>query len=125
MKAYDDNGNEVFPIIINTICPIEYAEQSKQISADFIVSIFGEADVNQMLPELLKPIEGNEATHVFCSRNGLTHELQFQLDWLNNQNKNWISNQVETDKEVILSKFCTTTGDKQTLLNFLGLEEIN
>lgn len=116
-KSYDLEGNEVFPVQIQTIAPIEYANQARQISFEFLQSIGGTDTAEQMLPVLLRPI-GGIPTHVYCSRDSFTHELNLQLAFLSEREEEWISGNLETDPEIIFTKFCTFTGS----LSEIGLE---
>lgn len=117
MRAFDENGIEVFPCQIKSIAPIEHAEEAREISFEFMQSLGGEDTVEQMLPVLLRPI-GGIPTHVYCSRDSYTHELQKQLNFLAQREDSWISGNLETSPSEIFVKFCTFNAT----LEELGLE---
>lgn len=128
-QAYDSNGNEVYPVRINTICPIAYAALAKQIAVDYMHSTGATDDqLLDMLPDNLAPIGTGIPTHVFCGRSSYTHDLQNQLDYLAAQNQIWICSDNHTIDDFtsthIKSYFCTIEGDTAALLDFLGLEVI-
>lgn len=117
-QTHDLQGNPVFPVQINTIAPIEHAEDARQLSFEFLQSLGGDDSLESMLPVLLRPIGEQEATHVYCGRSSFTHELNLQLNFLNQQNEEWVSGNLETNPEIILQKFCTFEGT----LDSVGLE---
>lgn len=117
MRAYDEFGNEVFPVVIQTIAPIEHAAEAREISHEFLLQYGGTDSVESMLPVLLRPV-GGIPTHIYCSRDGYTHELANQLAFLATREESWISGELETDAGIIFTHFCTFTGD----LESLGLE---
>lgn len=126
-KYYDGNGNEVFPVVINTIAPIQYADEARQIAYYHMISVEGAVDdqLGTMLNTNLGPVGVEEVTHVFCSRNGFTHQLALELNTLSAGDLDWVSGveyTVNDDPNVIKSKFCCITGDTQEILQFLGLE---
>lgn len=126
-RAFDENGNEVFPVIVNTIAPIEYSEQTKQIAYDFLNSQGSKVTLDMVMPINLKPINGNNATHIFCSRTIYNHELRKQLEFMEAQNLPWIVGALcftDDPPEHIKRYFCTVVGNKNELLTYLNLEEV-
>lgn len=119
MRAFDDLGNEVFPVQIKTIAPIEFAEEARGLSHQYTQGIDCTDPLESMLPVSLRPMGEETATHIFCVRSGYTHELQDQLSFLASREEEWISGDLETDPETILTKFCTFDAD---LESDLGLE---
>lgn len=119
-------GQTVSPVIVNTIAPIAYANEARQIASDWTTSIHVPEPVENMLTVLLRPNGGGEPTHIFCSRNDYTHGLNSQLDFLATYDIEWLSSQlfqVDDNANNIKEKFCTIIGDRLTLLTNLNLEE--
>lgn len=128
-RAFDENGKELFPVVINTICPINHAKKARQIAFDFIQSLGGNEPLELILNIELKPVrsKSKKATHIFCSRVTWTNELNSQLNWLKNQNEKWIDHSectLKDSSEKIKNYFCTVVGETKELLNRLGLEEV-
>lgn len=128
-KAYDDNGNEVFLTEINSICPIRYLEQGRQIAYDYFIQKEKciEVTIEQMFTKFVRPIGSSEATHVWCPRIGYTHQLAMQIETMASYNLDWIGNRIYTlqdNHEEILNKFVCMTDNKDTILQTLGLEVI-
>ncbi len=128
-QAFDENGNEVFPTTVHTICPIEYAATARQIALDFINSQHGEETLENMLNIELREIGGESVTHILCSRNDYTHGRDKQLAWLNNENHSWIcadNHDGSLEANHVKTKFCTISGITQSeLLSLLNLEVCN
>lgn len=126
MNAFDENGNEVYPIEVHTICPIEYSATAKQIALAFINSQHGEETLENMLNIELKEIGGENPSHILCSRGDYTHGRDKQLVWLATENHSWIcaeNHDGNSDPNHIKQKFCTISGITQNeLLNLLNLE---
>ncbi len=125
----DENGNEVFPVIINTICPIKYIGFDKIIALEFMLANAAtDSTLESMMNLRLRPIDSDgEATHTFCTRSGFTHELNRQFEYLEKRSEEWVSGEkfdFNSDPEVIKNNFSTIAGDKDEVLSFLGLEEI-
>lgn len=121
MQAYDDFGNEVFPVTIHTIAPLAFATDARYISATFLWANGGVDDVaSEMLPVQLGLIGTGIPTHIYCARNSYTHELANQLAFLSAREELWISGELETEPSTILVKFCTFDCPLETL----GLEVI-
>lgn len=128
-KVYDDLGNQVQLITINTICPIAYSALAKQIAVNFMNSNGASDDqLLDMLPDNLGATGTGIPTHIFCSRQGYSHELLKQLDYLNSQNLLWICadnhNLQDYSATHLKTFFCTIACDTQSLLDYLNLEVI-
>lgn len=122
----ENHGVPVTPVTVNTICPINYSDNAKQIALDWTISIHNPDALESLLTQNLRPIGGSGITHVFCTRADFSHGLESQLNWLSSCNLDWISGkryEIGDDPDEIKSKFCTVVGDKNVLLTFLGLEE--
>lgn len=126
--AHDDEGNEVFLTEINSLCPIQYLEQAKQIAYDYFIEVEkSSATLDQMFTKFLRPIGKTEATHCWCPRTGYTHQLKMQLDRMTSCNLNWVGTRAYTindDHEELLNKFVCITTEANEILNALNLEEI-
>lgn len=128
-KAYDDNGNEIFLTEINTLCPIQYIEQAKQIAYDYFVQIEKSKEVliEQMFTKFVRPIGTTNATHIWCPRTGYTNQVVMQMQWVNSFNLDWIANRVYTlqdSHDEILSKFVCLTENSNLILESLNLEVV-
>lgn len=128
VKVFDDFGNEVFWTEINTICPIEYTVEAKQIAYDYFTNIEKiPVTLESMLSKQLKPIGSDVATHIWCPRGGYTHHLMRQISFMTSHNYGWIADRVYSladDHSEILNKFVVLTDNKNDILSTLGLEEI-
>lgn len=127
-KAFDSEGNEVFLTEINSICPIAYAEPARQIAYDYFINVEKcPAELSQMFTKFLKPIGSNDATHVWCPRQGYTHQLDMQVKTMASYNLEWLGNRVYTladNHDELLNKFVCMTDNKDLILETLGLEEV-
>lgn len=124
--AFDDQGNRIFPVMINTICPIEHAEEATKIASDHFKNI-EKIDIKDeiMFATKLAPIGETEPTHLFCSRFGYTNQLNLEVETFKRQNLSWCSEKeysVEDNPEEIKSLFCCVTGKRKKVLEHLGLE---
>jgi hypothetical protein len=127
-RAFDSDGNEVFPTQINSLCPIEYLEEAKVIAYEYFLQVEKcQATLEQMFTQFLKPIGGDKPTHVWCPRTGYTHQLKMQVGRMSELNKDWLGKRVytlEDDHQELLNKFVCMTDDAQTILETLGLQEV-
>lgn len=127
-QAFDSDGNEVFLTEINSICPLAHAEQARQIAYDYFIDVEKcNATLNQMFTKFLRPIGTTEATHVWCPREGYTHQLNMQVSTMASYELEWLGNRIYTladDHNELLSKFVCMTDNKDLILETLGLEEI-
>jgi len=127
-KAHDDDGNEVFLTEINSLCPIAYATEARQIAFDHLKNIEKcSVTLEQMLTILLRPIGSIEATHIWCPRTGWTNQLKWQIDEMTALNLGWIGTRaytIEDSKSELLSKFVCLTSPASEILTYLNLEEI-
>ncbi|MFO1007578.1 MAG: hypothetical protein U0929_16565 [Planctomycetaceae bacterium] len=127
-QAFDSNGNEVFLTEINSLCPIAYATEARQIAHDYFVNVEKcPVQLEEMFTKFVKPIGESEATHVWCPRIGYTHQLNWQVETMTSYELSWIGNRVYTladDHEEIKSKFVCLTDSKEEILEALGLEEM-
>ena len=124
---YENNGVEVYPINVHTICPIAYADDARTIASDWLISIHNPQE--QVLAVLLRPIGELSPTHIWCSRVDYCHGIQSQLAWLANQNLDWIDSNAKTISEHLATelkaKFLTIVGNTESdVLNHLGLEVV-
>lgn len=126
MQAHDDNGNEIFIVMINTICPVEYATEAKQIAFTHMTTVESAISdsVDQMLNVNLGPIDSSEITHIFCARLGYTNQVTMEVDTLQSQGLAWCGDREYTiadSADEIRSKFCCVTGDTDEILSHLNL----
>lgn len=127
-QAHDMDGNEVFPVIINTICPVQYSVIGKQVSADYFINIeksFENVTTDKMLNDNLGPIGSDQITHIFCSRFGYTHQAAMEVQQLIDLGESFMGKKeytLDDDPDEIKSLFCCIIGDKDELLSYLGLE---
>ncbi len=126
--AHDDEGNIVFLTEINSLCPIQYLEQARQIAYDyFIEAEKTHATLDQMFTKFVKTIGATEATHCWCPRIGYTHQLKMQLDRMASYNLEWIGTRsytIDDDHQELLNKFVCITTEANMILTTLNLEEI-
>lgn len=125
-----DGETEVFPCTINSICPIERLDAAKLIAHAHMIQYEQNptAIVAEMLPVLLGPIEGGEATHAFCTRNGFCHQVRMLEEHLAALPQEWIGERLytlEDSPEEIRGLFCVVVGDPDALLAHLGLRRVN
>lgn len=123
-----NKGNVVFPTEINTLCPMQYLEQGKQISYDYFTEIEKiVVTIDQMFTKFVRPIGTESITHCWCPRIGYTNQLQSQVDRMNSYNLEWIGNKaytIEDDHNELLSKFVTITTKADLVLTALQLEVV-
>lgn len=130
MQAHDDEGNEIFQVMINTICPIEHAAEARQIAYIHMTTVENAVSdsVDQMLTTILGPVDSPEITHIFCARLGYTNQVKMEIATAKRlreeQNLNWCGDKEYTtadSAEEIRSKFCCVTGDTTEVLSHLNL----
>lgn len=120
---------EVFPRVINTICPIEHADEARLIAHQYMTTVESGSSmkVADMLAVKLAPLWSDEPTHIFCSRDGFCHQVRKQRKFMAARPESWISKaefQSETVTDAILSLFCCVVGDAESMLARLGLREV-
>lgn len=122
----DLQGNPISLTEINSICPVEYAIEARQIAYDYFIEIENcTVNLSDMFQKFLKPIGSETATHVWCPRVGYSNQLAWQLERMASQDLAWIKSTVAsvTDPDC-LTKFCVLTDPKNDILTALNLEEI-
>jgi hypothetical protein len=126
-QAFVD-GFEVFPVVINTIVPVEYADRAVELSRAHFETVETKKDIrawSSMFGTNLGPIGSGEVTHVFCSRDEHDDKLPLIIESFIAQDEPWISKELyelTDDPEVIKSLFCVVVGDTAELLARLNLE---
>lgn len=128
-QAHDKDGNEIFPVIINTICPVQYADQAKKIAYNHLANVEKTKNIDAIIlfDENLAPIGSTEITHIFCSRFGYTNQLNMEVQGMIDLNLDWAAKRLYTiqdDPNEIKSLFCCIEGNKNELINYLGLQII-
>lgn len=124
-----EQTREVFPQVINTICPIEYQDSARLIAHAYMTTVEAGASmlVEEMLSVNLAPIGSDVPTHVFCSRDGFCHQARMQREFMETRQEDWIVGwnlQSDSVDESILGLFCCVVGDPETMLSRLGLREV-
>lgn len=130
--AYDDDSSIMTLYILNTIAPIAYAQQARELALFHLqnVDCTSDTDVNRMLPDLLYDKVTGEQTHIMCSRNAYDNTIRNQQATMTAESlngSNWVSDtyfylEDNPDINIIKSKMCFILGDKENTLNYLGLE---
>ena len=130
--AYDDDGSVMTYYTINTISPLEFSSQAKQLSLFHLQNIENAEDinVNSMLPILLYDKITGLQTHIMCARPGYNNTIRRQQatmwsEFLNGSE--WVSDKYyyledSPDPAVIKSKMCFVLGNTDDVLHYLGLE---
>lgn len=126
--AFDAKGNRVFPCIINTICPVQHAEEGAEECLKFMREVEGCIGIG--LEEMLNLKAGTDegVTHVLCSREAYTHQADMLAEYLAELPHAWIRSRLATfdDKpEEIKTKLSAIVGPKEEVLAFLGLKEVS
>ena len=129
--ALDDDGSPMSYYTMNTISPIEYADEARAISLFHLQQIdcTGENDVSTMLPTRLYDSDGN-LTHIMCSRPGYDNTVRNQMATMTAESlngKDWVSDTYffladSPNADIIKSKFCLVLGDYEEFLEYLSLE---
>ena len=129
MSAFDETGREVFPIVINTICPVMHATAAREIAFNHMRDIEGNGMTSdhpsQMLAMKLGPLQSDEVTHLFCSRRGYTHQVEMEVETLARVGHAWCGRReyrMTDNHDEIKSLFCCVTGDQSALIQALNLE---
>ena len=127
--AHDDQGNQVFPVFICTICPIQYAEEAEKIGYNHLAYIekSGIKLTDKVFATSLKTIGSNEITHLFCCRFGYTNQVQMEVQTIASQNLDWCAKRSYSfydNPEEIKSLFCCVIGKRSPVLEFLGLQKV-
>mgnify|MGYP003339229072 CR=1 len=124
-----EQTKEVFPRIINTICPIDRQSEAREIAHLYMTTIESGASMSvaEMLSVELAPIGSEIPTHVFCSRDGFCHQVRMQREFMAVRPEDWIVGLnllAESVDESILGLFCCVVGDPEVMLSRLGLREV-
>lgn len=129
MRAFDILGRGVRRVVINTICPIKYAAEARAIAFAYMRDIEGRGrtsdTIDQMLPTKLGAVGSDEVTHVWCSRDGFTHQVETEVATLSGTGLSWCSTKaykITNDLSPVKSLFCCIVGDSGVVLEMLGLE---
>ncbi|WP_010586424.1 hypothetical protein [Schlesneria paludicola] len=127
MQAFDEFGREVFPVVINTICPVAYAEPARQLALRHMTTVEQASGdtLGRMLDINLGPIGADEITHVFCSRNAYTHQVGMVVEAFQQESLPWGGTRAYSllsDREEVKRMFCVVLGPTSVVLNWLGLE---
>lgn len=131
-RAFDNDGNEVFPVTLNAICPLEFAAQARESVLQYLkdvelagVGLVVDLTVDKMLNVSLGPIGSPEITHVFCSRVAHTNQVASSLSYIRELSLPWCGDReftTEDDPDEIKARYCVVTGDKAAVLAHLQLE---
>lgn len=128
IQVFDENGQELTYLTVNTICPVEYKDEARMIAFKFLTEVVGTEDtLESMLTTKLGPI-GGPVTHIFCSIQNFQKHVDMEVDYITTQGRPWCATKeysVNDDIEEMKSKFCCIVGDASVLLARLGLEIIN
>lgn len=129
LQYWDRDGREVFPNVINTICPIAHADRARLLAHQYMTTIEAGVDmtVDQMLTTLLAPVGSGEPTHIFCSREGFCHQVESEVEFLASRPESWcgrVKYQSDSVPQEVLGLFCCVVGDVSTMLDRLGLREV-
>ena len=129
VRYWENPQTEVFPKIINTICPIDKADNARLIAHQYMTTVESGSSmtVADMLPVKLAPLWSDEATHVFCSRDGFCHQARKQMEFMAARPEAWVAKtgfEAGTVTDAILGLFCCVIGDAETMLARLGLREV-
>lgn len=121
------NGQEVFPVTINTICPIAHADQARELCVAHMEQMEEAKGVTlqNVLGINLGPIGVDEVTHIFCSRPGYTYQVDLALESFSKESLPWGGSRAYSflsDPSEIKNLFCIVLGDTEKLLKWLGLE---
>ncbi|WP_010586300.1 hypothetical protein [Schlesneria paludicola] len=127
MRAFDASGREVFPVVINTICPVAYAEPARRLALRHMTTVEQASGdtLNRMLDINLGPIGSDEVTHIFCSRDAYTHQVEMVAEAFRLENLSWGGDRafsIDSDPEVVKRLFCVVLGQTSVVLKWLGLE---
>lgn len=127
-RAFDKDGNEVFLTEINSLCPIKYINEAKQIAYDYFIELEkSSVQLEQMFTKFVRPVGSQEATHCWCPRVGYTHQLIMQVQRMKEQKLDWVGTRAYTikdNKEELLNKFVCITSTVEEILKELNLEEV-
>ena len=124
-----DCKREVFPCVINSICPIEYEDAARLIAYLHMTEHEKNpsASIEEMMPVYLAPIGETEPTHAFCSRDGLCHQVRMLEKHIETLPYDWVYHEVVKDgglNKSLLLYFSVIVGDTAEILKFFGLQEI-
>ena len=121
----DEYGNEVFPLIINMICPIQYADQAREFAAQHVTNVEGAyAEKSHMLRLNLGPIGTKEITHIGNTQRSYSNILALRVTAMKNTLLPWIATKsytVDDNPDDIKSYFCCIVGNPASLLIRLKL----
>lgn len=124
----DEQGNEVYPVIVNMLCPVQHSDEARALAANHVVNVEGiYAQASQLLHTNLGPVGTNQITHIGSTQRTYTNILSCRIDSLNKANLPWIGTReytVADDPKVLKSLFCCVTGDPISIMNHLKLDVI-
>lgn len=127
MRAFDAAGREVFPVVINTICPVAHAAAAKQLALRHMTTVeqAGGDTLEKMLNTHLGSIGSDEVTHIFCTRPAYTHQSEMVVEAFRRERLAWGGDRaysIDDDPEVVRRLFCVVLGEMHSVLAWLGLE---
>lgn len=132
--AYDDDGSVMTERIVNTIVPVQFSEEGKEVCLFHMTQIEhgnNELGLDDMLPDSVYDKTTGELTHIMCSRRGYDNTVRLVWSTMQAYSYNgneWIHDEAfyledNPDKELVKSKVGIIIGDKHAVLEYLGLEE--
>lgn len=127
MQAFDDIGREVFPVVINTICPIAHADAAKLLALRHMTAVEQASGdtLGRMLDINLGPVGVDGITHVFCSRNAYSNQVEMVVDAFVAERLSWGGSRaysILSDRDEVKRLFCIVLGQTAMVLKWLGLE---
>lgn len=128
-RYFDAQNREVFPQTINTICPVAYVDSARVLAHRYMTTVEQAIDMtaDQMMLTLLAPLGEAVPTHIFCTREGFSHQVESEVEFLASQPEEWTAKRLYTlddSPDEIRSRFCCLIGDPAELLARLGLREV-
>lgn len=131
-QAFDDNGNEIFFITANVICPTEFYTEAAAISSNYMKTVEKVIDWQQelMLPTKLNSLGVGLPTHHLCSRSCYTNEAKGMADEISSHSAQhaWCHTDSiypeNSSAEIILTRFCVVICSLEQLLEITGLKQI-
>lgn len=125
IHAFDENGQELTYLTVNTICPVQYKDEARMIAYKFLTEVVGTEDTLESMLTTLLGQEGGPVTHIFCSIQNFQKHVDMEVDYIKIQDKDWCATKeysVEDNVDELKSLFCCVVGDVNVLLARLGLE---
>lgn len=128
VAAFDAYGNRLVPVTINTICPVEMADEGRAVCWQFMEDCEDAETppLESILDRQLLPVNGFDATHVFCSRSAYSHQVERLWGYMTALKREDVSpgiSSLRDEPREIKSRLSVLVGDKDDVLRFLGLRE--